>query len=149
MWRLLWLPITFGALAVSSTYVKLNVSPSVAYGFYRVHSVTTPVTVGTLVIVRMPVGLSVPLLKPVAAVAGEWVCREGEMLVIHGENYGRIYEASDDRWLPSLCFQIPSDHVFLASHTPKSLDSRYYGPVAIDQITATATPLWTWKGSAL
>ncbi len=93
---------------------------------------------------------TVPFLKPVAAVAGEWVCCVGDALVIHGEDYGPIY----DNWrgnllplaiAPDTCVVVPPGYVFLATAAPSSLDSRYYGPVAIEQISAIATPVLTCR----
>jgi type IV secretory pathway protease TraF len=138
-------------LTLGPAYVRLNISPSLPLGLYRLHPVARPLTRGTLVIAQVP-GWSarrVPFLKPVAAVAGEWVCRRGEALVIHGEDYGPVYEAWRGEPLPAAvaaetCARVPPGHVFLATAAPSSLDSRYYGPVAVAQIAAIATPLWTW-----
>jgi type IV secretory pathway protease TraF len=97
-------------------------------------------------------GRTVPFLKPVAAVAGEWVCRMGHALVIHGEEYGPVYDAWQGEPLPSAvpadtCAMVPPGQVFLATPAPRSLDSRYYGPVAMEQISAIATPWLTWSPS--
>ena len=138
-------------LAIGLTWIKINVSPSTPLGLYRLHPVARPLTRGTLVIVHVPgwSARTVPFLKPVAAVAGEWVCHVGQALVIHGEDYGPVYDAWRGEPLPSAiaadtCVVVPPGHVFLATAAPYSLDSRYYGPVAIEQLSAIATPLWTW-----
>src|SRR5215475_4021659 len=143
--------VPLSVLAAATSYVRLNISPSLPYGFYRMRSVASPLTRGTLVIVHVPgwSARTVPFLKPVAAVAGERVCRVGPALVIHGEDYGPVYDAWRGEPLPSAvapdcCAMVPLGHVFLASSAPYSLDSRYYGPMAMAQIAATATPLWTW-----
>ena len=86
--------VPLSLLAAGTSYVRLNISPSLPYGLYRLHPVARPLTRGTLVIVHVP-GWSVrtrPFLKPVAAVAGEWVCRVGPALVIDHEDYGPVYE---------------------------------------------------------
>src|SRR5215475_7384434 len=141
--RLLWLLIVpLSLLAVGVSAVRLNVSSSLPYGLYRLHAVAPPLTRGRLVVVRVP-GWSArtrPFLKPVAAVAGEWVCRVRDALVIHGEDYGPIYETWRGNPLPSAiavdtCLVVPPGYVFLATDAPQSLDSRYYGPVAIRQIS--------------
>jgi type IV secretory pathway protease TraF len=136
-------------LAIGLTWIKINVSPSTPLGLYRLHPVARPLTRGTLVIVHVPgwSARTVPFLKPVAAVASEWVCRLGGTLMIHNEDYGPIYEESGGHRIPHLdgCLQVPDDHVFLASKADRSLDSRYFGPVAIEQLLAIATPLLTWS----
>jgi type IV secretory pathway protease TraF len=136
-------------LAIGLTWIKINVSPSTPLGLYRLHPVARPLTRGTLVIVHVPgwSARTVPFLKPVAAVASEWVCRLGGTLMIHKEDYGPIYEESGGHRIPHLdgCMQVPDDHVFLASKADRSLDSRYFGPVAIEQLLAIATPLLTWS----
>jgi type IV secretory pathway protease TraF len=151
VWLSSLLVIPLGLLVGATAYVQLNISPSLPLGLYRLHPVARPLTRGTLVIVHVP-GWSAhtrPFLKPVAAVAGEWVCRVGPALVSHGEDYGPVYEAWRGDPLPSAiaadtCATVPPGHVFLATAAPSSLDSRYYGPVAVGQIAATATPLGTW-----
>jgi type IV secretory pathway protease TraF len=147
----LWVITPLSLLAVSLAYVRLNISHSLPLGLYRLHPLARPLTPGTLVVVDVPgwSARTVPFLKPVAAVAGEWVCRVGPALVIHGEDYGPVYDAWRGEPLPSpvapdRCARVPPGHVFLASSAPYSLDSRYYGPIAMEQIAATATPLWTW-----
>jgi type IV secretory pathway protease TraF len=150
--RLLWLLIVpLSLLAVGVSSVRLNISPSLPYGLYRMHAVASPLTRGMLVVVHIP-GWSArvrPFLKPVAAVAGEWVCHVGQALVIDHRDYGPIYEAWRGDPLPSAiaadtCTMVPPGHVFLATAAPYSLDSRYYGPVAVARIAAIATPFWTW-----
>ena len=94
--RISHLVIPLSLLAVSLAAVRLNTSPSLPLGLYRLHPVARPLTRGTPVIVQVPgrSARTVPVLKPVAAVAGEWVCRAGQALVIHGEDSGPV----DDAW---------------------------------------------------
>jgi type IV secretory pathway protease TraF len=82
---MLLLMIPLSLLTVSFASVRLNISPSLPYGLYRLHPAARPLTRGTLVIVHVPGrnARTVPFLKPVAAVAGGWVCRVGQALVIH------------------------------------------------------------------
>jgi type IV secretory pathway protease TraF len=148
---MLLLVIPLSVLTVSLAAVRLNTSPSLPYGFYRLHPVAHPLTRGTLVIVHVPGwgARTVPFLKPVAAVAGERVCRVGHMLVIRGQDYGPVYTAWRGTSLPSAvpadrCLVVPPGQLFLASAAPHSLDSRYYGPVAVAQVSAIATPWLTW-----
>jgi type IV secretory pathway protease TraF len=151
MRMLLLMIIPLSLLTVSLAYVRLNTSPSLPRGLYRLHPIARPLPRGTLVIVQVP-GWSArtrPFLKPVVAVAGEWVCCVRPALVIDQRDYGPVYEAWGENPLPSAiaaetCAIVPPGHVFLATAAPSSLDSRYYGPVAVAQISAIATPLWTW-----
>jgi type IV secretory pathway protease TraF len=148
---MLLLMIPLSLLTVSLASVRLNTSPSLPLGLYRLHPVARPLTRGILVIVHIP-GWSArtrPFVKLIAAVAGEWVCRVGHSLVIHGADVGPVYDVWRGSPLPSVvaadtCAVVTPGHVFLATAAPYFLDSRYYGPVALHQIVATATPLLTW-----
>src|SRR5262245_29917373 len=119
--------LVLGALvlaAVASTrWVRLNLSPSVPVGVYRLERLAPPLARGTLVILSPPASIRpwwrslAALLKPVAAVAGEEVCGVEGVLFIHGEAYGPIYTEADGKPLPHLdgCQVVPEGTVFLRS----------------------------------
>ena len=141
------------AAVVSTRWVRLNLSPSVPLGVYRLERLAPPLARGTLVILSPPASIRpwwrslASLLKPVAAVAGEEVCGVGGELFVHGEWYGPIYTEADGKPLPHLdgCQVVPEGTVFLASTQPKSLDGRYFGVTPIADLTARAVPLWIWR----
>jgi len=90
----------------------------------------------------------IPLLKPVAAVAGGQVCVAEGTLWIRGTSYGPVYAEAQGQPMPHLaagCFTVEAGRVFLASQAKQSLDSRYYGSVATSDLWAVATPLWVWR----
>src|SRR5215470_20037881 len=78
------------AAVVSTRWVRLNLSPSVPVGLYRLERLTPPLARGTLVLLSAPASMRpwwrscASLLKPVAAVAGEEVCGVGGELFVHG-----------------------------------------------------------------
>lgn len=135
-----------------------NVSASVPVGLYRIEPVAN-ISVGDLVLVRpLPalerlmaerryVERGVPLLKPVAAVAGATVCRTLFRITVNGEvtavalsndQFGRLLP----RW--SGCHRLGADEFFLIAPTSvASFDSRYFGPVTRAQIIGRAMPIWT------
>src|SRR5437764_13338091 len=69
----------FLAAVLSTHWVRLNMSPSVPYGLYRLTAVQPPLARGTLVVLPVPASVQrywspwLPLLKPVAGVAGDQV----------------------------------------------------------------------------
>lgn len=91
----------------------------------------------------------VPLLKPVAAVAGATVCRMGLRITIDGHT--TVSALPRDRFsrpLPawSGCRQLAAHELFLiAPANPASFDSRYFGPVTRGQLIGRAFPVWTWS----
>jgi conjugative transfer signal peptidase TraF len=141
------------AAVVSTRWVRVNVSPSAPYGLYRLASVPTPLAHGMLVVLPVPPEVQawhawwVPLLKPVAAIAGETVCAWEDGLWVSGEWYGPILDHADGKRLIQMvgCHTLQPGEVFLASTQPRSLDSRYFGPIAATALTAQALPLWTWR----
>jgi type IV secretory pathway protease TraF len=142
------------AAVVSTRWVRLNLSPSVPVGVYRLERLAPPLARGTLVLLPAPTSIRPwwpwphpALLKPVAAVAGEAVCSVGGELFVQGAAYGPIYTEADGKPLPHLdgCQVVPEGTVFLASTQPKSLDGRYFGVTPIADLTARAVPLWIWR----
>jgi len=86
------------------------------------------------------------LLKRVAAVGGDLVCRKGdrvttptaESLVLERDRRG-VRLAS---WAE--CRRLGTDEVFLLGDTPGSYDSRYFGPVDRTELRGAFTAVATW-----
>ena len=149
--------LVFGVLVlaavVSTRWVRLNCSPSVPRGVYRLAAVSPPLARGTLVLLPVPPAVQrwhrpwQPLVKPVAAVAGDLVCTGEAGLWIAGQAYGPVYPEAGGAPLPRLqgCVRVPAGTVFLASPAPRSLDGRYFGMTPVATITARAIPILTWR----
>lgn len=140
-----------------------NASASVPIGLYRAHP-RAAVKVGDLVAVSPPSALEtflaqrhylplrVPLLKPVAAMAGQTVCRSGYRISVDGKHFGNALPADrHGRPLPrwSGCRRLGAHQIFLMSTSvPDSFDGRYFGPLPASSVRATLTPLWVSKPAA-
>ena len=142
------------AAVLSTRWVRLNVSGSLPYGLYRLAPIPQPLPRGTVVLLPVPATVQhvwsrwMPLLKPVAGVAGDTVCNLDSVLRIDGVSYGPILRTAHGRHLPHMlegCFVVPEGEVFLASHAVGSLDSRYISFVRLTDLIAAARPLWTWE----
>jgi len=150
--------LTTALACIVASHLIWNRTPSLPLGVY-VRSPGVRVEEGVLVALRVPgaVRLLVHerrylpdgslLIKPVAAVAGDHVCVHRGMLYINGEPFGAILTRdSEGRELPVYqgCGVLPEGQVFLASHHPRSFDSRSFGPVDVHALQGTVTPLWTY-----
>jgi len=142
------------AVAVSTRWVRLNISPSVPLGLYVLRPVRARVHRGDLVVVPVPLSVQhvwsrwIPLLKPVAAVAGDVVCSSDTTLSVHDADYGPIFQDANGMPLPHIaigCQVIPEGALFLASPIVRSVDSRYYGAVRATDIAAVAFPIAIWR----
>ena len=134
-----------------------NASASVPIGLYAVDTIVD-VHAGDLVVVRPPEPLArfladrgylprgVPLLKHVAAVAGQTVCRIGRSVTVDVIEMGEFRERdSRNRALPVWqgCRVIATGDVFLMNpRSADSLDGRYFGPLPAASIVGLAIPLW-------
>lgn len=134
-----------------------NATASVPIGLYGL-SRPARLAVGDLVVAAPPAATAsllahrgwlppdVPLLKPVAALEGQVVCRKGPMILVDGTPRARARNADrQGRPLPSWsgCRRLESDEVFLlSSAATDSFDGRYMGVVPRTAILARATPLW-------
>jgi conjugative transfer signal peptidase TraF len=93
-----------------------------------------------------------PLLKPVAAVAGDHLSRTDEGISINGHliaNSKRLDRDGSGRPLPSPGANnliVAKDEVWvISSYNPLSFDSRYFGPVPISKIEGLARPLFVFR----
>ena len=140
------------AAVLSTRWMRLNISPSVPVGLYALRPVPAHLDHGMLVVLPVPRSVRawwsswVPLLKPVAGLAGDRVCHQDHILYVNGADFGPVLQTAHGRPLPQLqgCLVVQAGEVFLASPIAHSLDSRYFGPVPIAALTAQATPLVTW-----
>lgn len=92
-----------------------------------------------------------PMLKPVAAVAGDRVTVSALGVTVNGVAVPHSAPLAHDgrgRTLPPYpagTYAVPAGHVWLLVPRPDSLDSRYLGPVPTADIIGTASPLWVWR----
>jgi conjugative transfer signal peptidase TraF len=137
-----------------------NASASVPIGLYAVHR-PGALHIGDVVVVRPPEPLArdldarrslpmgVPLIKPVAALAGQMVCRRGGAVSIGGTVLAQVRDRDGrGRPLPAWqgCHRLGSDEVFLLNPAqPDSFDGRYFGPLPASTVIGRATPLWLPK----
>ena len=136
-----------------------NASPSVPLGWYR----TAPANrlrVGMLVVAHIPawaarlaaergyLPITVPVIKRIAAIHGDYVCERSGVLSVNGRTIARALVAdSAGRHLPAWrgCGELTRGEVLLLGDVPDSYDSRYFGPVTRKAIVRRAIPLWTWR----
>lgn len=135
-----------------------NTSASVPVGLYAVLPISSP-QLGDVVLVDPPEDLAgyldgrgylprgIPMLKRVAALPGQLVCRIGRIVWIDGM---AVAEARVDdrigRTLPTWCGcrRLRQDQVFLLNaDAPDSLDGRYFGPLPVSALRGRAVAIWT------
>jgi conjugative transfer signal peptidase TraF len=132
-----------------------NLSPSVPVGLYRLTA--RPPVRHALAVIRLaepynrlarmrsylPAGA--PLIKPVAAGAGDLVCRRGSLVTINGRAVAvaRDFDAAG-RLLPhwSGCISLGTTQIIVLSSNPDSFDSRYIQAVDRGYVLGTALPIW-------
>ncbi len=150
--------ITFTAIGTRPPRLIWNASASVPIGLYRVHPDARP-EVADLVVVRPPEALAwflakggylprnVRLLKRIAALPGQQVCRTGTAITVDGVPFGdALARDRRGRALPVWqgCTTLTNDQVFLMNPERRdSLDGRYFGPVPRESIVGQASPIWT------
>ncbi len=88
----------------------------------------------------------VPLLKHIAALPGQTVCRSGDAITIDDKAAGLALDRDHlGRLLPRWtgCRRLGRGEVFLMNTTVwDSLDGRYFGPLPVTSVIGRAVPLW-------
>lgn len=140
-----------------------NETASVPVGLYRIHS-TVPIRVGDIVAIRLPeheatllatrgyLPFGVPLLKPVAALAGQSICRNGPHVTVDGKPVGDAKTVDHrGRKLPVWqgCQRLGPGQVFVMNAAvATSLDGRYFGVLPMDTVIGRAVPVHVRTGNA-
>ncbi|MFK4003335.1 S26 family signal peptidase [Qipengyuania sp. NPDC077563] len=149
-----------GIASVASFAPKLiwNASASTPVGLYTIDELG-PVAVTDLVAVDAPEPLAtflseggylprgVPLLKRVAALPGQRVCRTGLAITVDGVPMGDALDR-DRRGRPLPIWQgcrlVANGELFLMNWQVRdSLDGRYFGPLPATAVIGRAIPLYT------
>jgi conjugative transfer signal peptidase TraF len=137
-----------------------NSSASVPIGLYRVLP-PRALHVGDVVVVMPPDPLAatlaargslpsgVPLIKPIAALDGQTICRHGLRITIDGAVVGTAL-GHDHRGRPLAvwtgCRTLgPTDVYLMNPAEPDSFDGRYFGPLPVSSVIGRAAPLWLPK----
>lgn len=133
-----------------------NATASTPIGLYVLQPVRT-LHIGDLVAVLPPEPVArfladggylphrVPLLKHVAALPGQTVCRFSHTVTVEGVVIGEAREHdSRGRDLPVWrgCRTLGNGEIFLLNRHPDSLDGRYFGPLSAGSVLGRAVPLW-------
>ena len=152
--------LAIGGLAFVHVSPKLiwNASASAPIGLYAVAS-DDDLAVGDLVVVDPPESLAtylaergylpegVPLLKHVAALPGQRVCRDGAAVAV--DDIPLAQAQPSDRFGRDLpvwqgCHFVAKTELFLLNPShPDSLDGRYFGALPADAVIGRAVPILT------
>jgi conjugative transfer signal peptidase TraF len=151
------------SVAVRPAWLIWNASASVPLGLYWIER-STELEIGDLVVVMPPaplaafmvtrgyIGADVSLLKHVAGLPGQRVCRSGATVtvddVVLGEALPRDRLGRD---LPDWqgCRLLQDGEIFLMNPEVRdSLDGRYFGPLPADAVIGQARPIWVTSDAA-
>jgi conjugative transfer signal peptidase TraF len=158
--------ITWLTATVITPFVTINTTGSLPRGLWISTGNTGPARAGEVVLICPPTdpqtrryvapgfcpGRLVPLLKPVAAVAGDRVTATASGITVNGRmipNSAPVGEDEGGRPLKAYKFGTstvqPGQVWLISSYDPLSYDSRYFGPLDVGQIGDKERPLWTFR----
>ena len=90
------------------------------------------------------VGKDWPLLKQIAGMPGDQICRTGHEIQVNNQPVATSKTVDSlGRMLPVWegCSILQRDEIFLLTAHPASLDGRYFGPIKQTNLDGTAIPL--------
>lgn len=150
---------TLATLAVPvARYAVWNATASVPTGLYAVRgraslqvgervAIEPPTPLRRLLAERRYLPTGVPLLKRIAAVRGQRVCRFAYGITIDGQYIGAAHARDRlGRPLPvwAGCHVLRTGELFVMNPAaPDSFDGRYFGVLRMADVIGRATPVWT------
>lgn len=134
--------------ASASTPIGLySLTPADRFEVTDLVAVRAPEPLAAFMVERGYIGRGVPLMKRVAGVPGQEVCRRDHAVTVDGVPMGDALDR--DRLGRSLpvwqgCRRIADGELFLMNWSVRdSLDGRYFGPLPTSDVIGRAMPLWT------
>jgi conjugative transfer signal peptidase TraF len=160
-----------GLAGANGAGLRVNATPSMPLGLWRMVPDDAPLRRGEVVVVCLPDTAPVragmergyilpgncpggfePLLKPIAATAGDVVAVSAAGVAVNGQQvHGTAQLAQDSagrplRSMAAGAYPVASGEMWLLSgHDPRSFDSRYLGPVPTANVQGIARPLWVLR----
>lgn len=153
------------SLLVWGVGFRVNLSHSMAPGLYRIMPLTRPLKHGDMIVVCPPYSTAVfgrergyvglgncpggvePLLKFVEALAGDRVTFSARGVAVNGSELPESKCLAKDeagrrlnRWNMKH-YTMPPKMLWLYAPSPRSWDSRYWGPVSEDSVAGLAVPI--------
>jgi conjugative transfer signal peptidase TraF len=134
--------------ASASTPIGLYIiAPAARFEVADLVADRAPEPLATFMVERGYIGRGVPLMKRVAGVPGQQVCRRDHAITVEGVPMGDALDRDHlGRSLPAWqgCHRIAEGELFLMNWSVRdSLDGRYFGPLPTSTVIGRATPLWT------
>ncbi|PKB14316.1 conjugative transfer signal peptidase TraF [Novosphingobium kunmingense] len=141
-----------------SRYAVWNATASVPTGLYAIRgraslhvgeriAILPPPALRQLLAARNYLPTGVPLLKRIAAVSGQRVCRIADGITIDGAYIGAALARDRlGRPLPvwAGCRVLRTGELFVMNPAaPDSFDGRYFGVLRLADVIGRATPVWT------
>ena len=160
---LMTIGVAVSAFIETPTKLIWNASASAPIGLYSIEpadrlevtdlvAVDAPEPLARFLAERGYLPRGLPLMKRIAGLPGQQVCRLRSAITVDGIEMGDALERDRrGRDLPVWqgCRRIADGEVFLMSwETGDSLDGRYFGPLPMRSIIGRAVPLWTDEDGA-
>ncbi|NOW48838.1 conjugative transfer signal peptidase TraF [Novosphingobium sp. SG751A] len=134
--------------ASASTPIGLySIAPADRFEVTDLVAIRAPEPLAAFMVERGYIGRGVPLMKRIAGVPGQQVCRRDHAITVDGVPMGDALDRDHlGRSLPVWqgCRRIAQGELFLMNWSVSdSLDGRYFGPLPTSDVIGRATPLWT------
>lgn len=160
--------VLLGSMAAAFAWggYRVNFTPSYPLGLWQIEMLDRPVVVGDRVFICPPSGPAVdlarerfylprgicqagtaPLIKTVAALAGQSIRVEGQVIIDDVPLAASTVHAQDGEGRPMMPWKggvVPEGEVFLHSDFVGSYDSRYFGPLPAAGILGLAREVLTF-----
>ena len=164
-----FVPLAAGAVSIGALGLVIaqefsprlvwNASASAPIGLYKIKAGAHP-RIGEFALVKPEPALEtfitdrgyippkIPLIKRVAALPGDEICRHDEAILVANIHVAdALFFDSAGREMPVWrgCVTLRSDEIFLLNAPENSLDGRYFGATRMTDVMGVAIPVLVWE----